>query len=365
MNEEANTLQRLAEAVEHIDRLLTAQTPEQAIELTAELLLAVSGASGVVVYLKGPDGLTEQWAAGQLEGGEEDRAELAKAAIEEGAPQVEGTTTAIPITAGMVRSVLVAQEGTAVEGELATLLSVLGARGLEIAALRSASVKQRQLRVGLGRYIEPTVGYAVQTGKLDGSIEPEERPVSILSFEVEGLSDEVDLVGPERLMPVLHQYFGTLVDTITEHEGTFLGHNLDGAIAVFGAPVSSDETTAADLAAAAALQLLERLKEMTERWGVEGLPLHIRARAGVSSGTAMVGAYGPEDRPLFSVLGPLVGLAHQLVEHGEPGDLIIDSSTRSLLAEFLTTKSVGAVEVRGLDYPIFAYCAHLATSGPA
>ncbi len=359
MDEEANTLQRLAEAVEHIDRLLTAQTPEQAIELTAELLLAVSGASGVVVFLMGPDGLTEQWAAGQLEGGEEAREELAMAAIEEGEPRVEGATTAIPVMAGMVRSALVAQEGTAVEGELATLLGILGSRGLEIAALRSTAVKQRQLRVGLSRYLEPSLAYAVQTGKLDGSFEPEDRPVSIMALEVDGLADEVDLVGPERLLPVLHQYFGTVVDTVYEHEGTFLGHGLDGVVAVFGAPVHSDETTAADLATAAALKILERLREMTERWGVEGLPLHIRARAGVSSGTAMAGAYGPEDRPLFSVLGPLVSLAHQLVEHGEPGDLIVDSSTRSLLAEYLTTKSVGAVEVRGLDYPIFAYSAKL------
>ena len=54
-----------------------------------------------------------------------------------------------------------------------------------------------------------------------------------------------------------------------------------------------------------------------------------------------------------------IRMVRQLAEQGEPWTLVVDSSTRSLLAEYLTTRSVGAVEVKGLDYPVFAYVAEL------
>jgi adenylate cyclase len=193
----------------------------------------------------------------------------------------------------------------------------------------------------------------------DRLFEPAQRPLSLMSLEVEGLAEEVDLVGPLRLFPVLDQYFSTIVDSVYENEGVFLAHSLEGVTAVFGAPLASGETTAADLAAASALRLIERLREMTDKWGVEGLPLHLRAKAGVSSGSAMVGAFGPTDRPLFSVIGPQLRLVRQLTQHAEPWTLVVDSSSRSLLSEHLSTRSVNAVEVRGLDYPVFAYVAEL------
>jgi class 3 adenylate cyclase len=357
VDKDADTLQRLAEAVEHIDRLLTARTPEQAMELTAELLLSVSGANGVIVYLKSGEELTEQWAAGQLEGGDEERGQLAAKSLEEDRPLVRDSLCAIPVKAGLVRAALVAQGGTALKGELASLLSIFSSRGLEIAALRSGSHDQRQLRVSLGRFVEPTL--ALCTQQTDSVLEARHRPVSVMLLDIEGLADEVNLVGPERLLPVIHQFFSSVVDTVYEHEGVILRCGLDGVTAVFGAPVATNEATAADLAAATGLQLLARLKAMTEDWGVEGLPLHLMVRAGVSSGPAMTGVFGPADRPSYTVLGPLVSLVHELAAHGSPGELVIDSSTRSLLAEHISTRSVGAVEVKGLDYPVFAYVADL------
>ncbi len=359
MDEDAKTLQRLAEAVDHIDRLLAAQSPEQAIELAAELLLAVTGASGVVVFLLGPEGPSEHWAAGQLEGRGAERAELAAAAFEQDEPVVRESMTAIPLSAGVVRAVMVAQGGTEVEGEQATVLATLGSRGLDVATLRATCERQRQHRLILSRFLGPSLTISAARPEFERLIEPVQRPVSLMALDVDGLSEEVDLVGPVKLLPVIDQYFSTLVDTVYEHEGLFLEQGLDGAIAVFGAPISSNETTAADLAASAALRLLGRLREMTDAWGVEGLPLHLRARAGVSSGLAMTGAFGPSDRPLFSLMGPQMGLVRQLSQHGKPWDLVVDSSTRSLLAEHLTTRSVGALEVRGLDYPVFAYVAAL------
>jgi class 3 adenylate cyclase len=307
----------------------------------------------------GPDGPEEHWAAGQLEGKKEARELLATASLTKGEPISEGSLTAIPLAAGVFRAALVAEGGTAMEEEHASVLATLGSRGLEISALRVAAEGLRRDHLSLSRFLSPPMALSTRRQDYDRLFEPAQRPLSLMSLEVEGLAEEVDLVGPLRLFPVLDQYFSTIVDSVYENEGVFLAHSLEGVTAVFGAPLASGETTAADLAAASALRLIERLREMTDKWGVEGLPLHLRAKAGVSSGSAMVGAFGPTDRPLFSVIGPQLRLVRQLTQHAEPWTLVVDSSSRSLLSEHLSTRSVGAVEVRGLDYPVFAYVAEL------
>jgi class 3 adenylate cyclase len=356
-DKEATSLKQLLGAADHIDRLLSAKSAEQAVELAAELLLATSGAAGVVVFAKGVDGLEEQWAAGQLEGGEDRRKKLAASVLEEGNICVEDSMCAIPLSAGRVYAVLVAQGAPELTEELAVLLTSLGSRGLEAAALRVAATKQQQLRLSLNRYLNPSLIRTIVRGDHSASTTPTIRSVSILRLDVEGFSKQVDMIGPDRLLPVMNQFFAIVADTVYEHEGAILQHDLDGVMAVFGAPIKIDDTTAADLASAAGLLLIDRLQDLAERWGVEGLPIHIETRAGVASGPVLVGSFGHVDRPLLAAFGPYATLAKKLAIQGEVAELVVDSSTRTLLAERLSTRSIGAVEVRGLDYPIFAYSA--------
>ena len=106
------------------------------------------------------------------------------------------------------------------------------------------------------------------------------------------------------------------------------------------------------------LLMWQNLWVLHRRDGFEETARRILHRTQIKGGPAMVGSFGPPDRPLFTALGPYVTLAEKLAGQGELGELVVDSSTRTLLAERLSTRSIGAVEVRGLDYPIFAYAAH-------
>jgi hypothetical protein len=342
--------------VEHVDRLLAVRSPERAIELAAELLLASSRAQGVVAYVMGATGrLDEQWSAGQLDGGEEDRRKVATEVFRKGEVVVNETICAVPLVAGRVCAVLVAQGGTDISRDLAALLSALGSRGLEAAALRASSTRHQQGKIALTRMLSPALVRCLGRADFEENSLPSSRTVSLAYMAIEGLAEEFDIVGPERLLPVAHQYYQILVDTCYEHDGFLLGHGLSHATCVFGAPLASDDMSAADLAVATGVLLLERLHEMKDKWGVQGLPVHLAARIGVATGQGVVGTFGPADRPVFSVLGPLVTLAEKLAFQGEVGEVIVDSTTRTLLSERVATRSIGAVEVRGLDYPIFSY----------
>ena len=282
----------LVVAGEHVDRLLAASSRDQAVELAAELVLAVTGAGGVQVLAPDRDALVELWSAGGLEGDESERQAMAATALELGRAVFGEAVSAVPIRSGGFAAAVVVEGGCGLDPSLAALLSSLGSRGVEIAELRREVEAQRRLRLNLSRYVSPPVAIAI--GRAGGQpLEgPEQRAVSILVVTVDGLATEVDLIGPERVLPVLHAYFSNVADAVYEREGVLLEVGLERVVAVFGSPIRSDDTTQADLAASAGLRLLDGLQSMAERSGLEGLPVHIHVRAGVSSGSAMVGSFG-------------------------------------------------------------------------
>jgi len=351
----AKAAEALIGASDHVDRLLSAGSVEQALELAAELVLAVSGASGVQLFVRRGEELADVWAGGQLEGDESARRKKAAAALKKTLPIIDDVTATIPISTEGLAAAVVAEGGAEVGDEFAMLLSILGSRGVRAATLGSVAEDQRALRLNLSRYVCPSVAVAISRGDHAELMAPEQRPISILVLLVDGLSAEVDLIGPARILPVVHQFYSTVTDAIYEREGAILEMSLDKIVAVFGAPIRADDATGADLAAASGLRLIEGLATMAERFGVEGLPVHMEARVGVSTGPAMVGSFGSAERPVFSALGAQVTLARELAIQGAPGEMVVDSATRSLLAERLNTRSIGAVEVQGLDYPVFAY----------
>ena len=80
----AKAAEALIAANEHVDRLRSAGSVEQALELAVELVLSVSGATGGQLFVRRGSELTDVWAGGQLEGDEAGRREKAAKAIDKG-----------------------------------------------------------------------------------------------------------------------------------------------------------------------------------------------------------------------------------------------------------------------------------------
>jgi class 3 adenylate cyclase len=348
-------VQVLAAACDHVRRLLTAESVDLAVEFVAELILAVAGAKGVQVFAQAGEELSERWSAGQLEAEEAERQAMAAAALKQTRTVTGEQVSAIPLVSGSFSGVVVAEGGGSVETDLTDLLATLGSEAIRAVEQRSLADRQRELRVRIGRYVSPPLAVASSRSDHSDLAKPADRSVSVLCLSIGGLAAQVELIGPQRLLPVLNDYFQVLVDSVYENEGVLLEVGLGGAVAVFGAPIRADDATQADLAAASGLRALDGLLAMVEDWGLDGLPIHMEARAGVATGQAFVGAFGPPERPIFAAVGAQVALARKLATHGSVGEMVVDSTTRSLLADRLSTRSLGAVEVSGLDYPVFAY----------
>lgn len=133
--------------------------------------------------------------------------------------------------------------------------------------------------------------------------------VAVLFTDVVGSTTLASERPPHEVVEMLNRFFAVVVEVVEDHHGWINKFEGDAALAVFGAPMPLDD--AADRALAAARALAERLTGE-----VEGLSAGI----GVSSGTALAGNVGAEQRFEYTVIGDPVNEAARLTELAKEED---------------------------------------------
>jgi adenylate cyclase len=165
-----------------------------------------------------------------------------------------------------------------------------------------AGLRERErLRDVFGRHVGRDVARAALEGdvKLGGEV----RDVGALFVDVIASTALAEMLAPERVVTLLNEFFAIVVAVTEAHGGAVNKFEGDGAVCVFGAPVSRDDPAAAALAAA---------REMRARL-LDELP-QVDAAIGVSAGAAVAGNVGAEQRFEYTVIGDPVNEAARLCE---------------------------------------------------
>jgi adenylate cyclase len=123
-------------------------------------------------------------------------------------------------------------------------------------------------------------------------------------------------------------------DAILDSGGTLVSYMGDGIMAVFGAPIETDDH--ADRALAAARDVLcDRLPRFNRRLTGRGLHDGFRMGVGVNSGPLMSGTVGSPRRLEYTAIGDTANTAARLEAMTKriPHSILIAESTRRLLAQ--------------------------------
>jgi class 3 adenylate cyclase len=123
-------------------------------------------------------------------------------------------------------------------------------------------------------------------------------------------------------------------------------------MAVFGAPVPSDDHADRALVAAASMHALQN--EINVRWVVEGLPA-FGLGIGLSTGDVAAALLGSEERLEYTLVGDTVNLTQRLQQLASAGETVISEPTKSALTLDLDTVELEAQLVKGRDTPVVAY----------
>ncbi len=159
--------------------------------------------------------------------------------------------------------------------------------------------EREHLRDLFGRH----VGEDVALAALERGIQlgGEEREVAVLFVDVIGSTSLAENCPPAEVVDLLNRFFAVVIDVVHAEEGFINKFEGDAALAVWGAPVETDDLPTRSLRAA---------RTMQQRLAAE-VP-DLRASIGVSTGHAVAGNVGTPERYEYTVIGDPVNEAARL-----------------------------------------------------
>ena len=186
-------------------------------------------------------------------------------------------------------------------------------------------------------------GAAVEPSPASSAVVAELRLVSVLFLDLVGFTALSETRDPEEVRDLLSRYFDVCRGVIERYGGTvekFIG---DAVMAVWGAPVATEDD--AERAVRAALDLVAAVASLGSEVGATNL----MARAGVLTGEAAVtvGATGQG-----MVMGDLVNTASRLQAVAEPGAVLVGEATVRAASQAVAFTPLGAVALKGKEEPV-------------
>lgn len=178
----------------------------------------------------------------------------------------------------------------------------------------------------------------------------ERRDISVIFSDVRGFTPLSEKLEPDQLNQLLYEYLGAMTGIIYREQGTLDKYEGDGIMAFFGAPIPLEDH--ALLAVRAALGMHEALPEINARLREMGLlppEREVRIRVGCSTGPAMVGNFGAEQRFNYTAMGDTVNLGGRLEEANRwvGSRVLVPEPTRQGCGEAVLFRPFGPATIRG------------------
>ena len=182
--------------------------------------------------------------------------------------------------------------------------------------------------------------------------ETERLNVTVIMSDIRSYSTIAEHADPSELAAQLNTHRAAMNRAIIGEGGTVMQFVGDAVMAVFGAPVPSDDH--ADRAVVAAASMHAMQNEINVRWANEGLPA-FGLGIGLSTGDVAAALLGSEERLEYTLVGDTVNLTQRLQQLASAGETVISGPTKSALVLDVETVELDAQLVKGRDTPVVAY----------
>jgi class 3 adenylate cyclase/DNA-binding NarL/FixJ family response regulator len=182
--------------------------------------------------------------------------------------------------------------------------------------------------------------------------ETERLNVTVIMSDIRSYSTIAEHADPSELAGQLNTHRAAMNRAIIGEGGTVMQFVGDAVMAVFGAPVPSDDHADRAVVAAASMHALQN--EINLTWANEGLPA-FGLGIGLSTGEVAAALLGSEERLEYTLVGDTVNLTQRLQQLASAGETVISGPTKSALVLDVDTVELDAQLVKGRDTPVVAY----------
>jgi adenylate cyclase len=145
-----------------------------------------------------------------------------------------------------------------------------------------------------------------------------------------------------------------MTDTVFKYDGLLDKYIGDAIMAVWGAPL--DQSDHPLRACYTALEMVEELALLQEKWAGEGMP-RLNVGIGINAGPMVVGNMGSERRFDYTVMGDSVNLGSRLEGLNKiyGTNIIISEATYERVREEILGRELDLVRVKGKGEPVKIY----------
>ncbi len=242
--------------------------------------------------------------------------------------------------------------------------------GLGSMVLYNAQQAQRQQQMVmklLGQSTSPEIAATLWQRRSelleDGKLTGQKITATLLFTDLKGFSTISEKLTPERLLGWLNEYLEAMTQSVQAYHGVVNKFTGDGVMAVFGAPIAHEDQAAiardTQNAVACALDMGARLEQLNQHWGKAGLP-EVKMRAGIFTGSVVVGSLGSKTRLEYGVIGDGVNTASRLESldkhrQSTPCRILIAKETLNYLENRFAVEDWGTLSLKGKAEQVDVY----------
>ncbi|MDP1867050.1 MAG: adenylate/guanylate cyclase domain-containing protein [Bradyrhizobium sp.] len=181
-----------------------------------------------------------------------------------------------------------------------------------------------------------------------GAMFGERKHVTVLFADIRGSTALIDRLDPEEALEMLGPVLQVLMDVIHQHDGFMNQARGDGVMALFGAPIATEDHAVQACRAAIAMQA--SIHELNRRKTSD-----ISLRVGINSGHVVVHSIGSNLIMNYDAVGKTVHLAARMEELAAPNGIMLTAATQRLAKGFIVAEPRGTVELKGVAEPVEAF----------
>ena len=176
----------------------------------------------------------------------------------------------------------------------------------------------------------------------------ERKHVTVLFADVRGSTALIDRLDPEEALEILGPVLQVLMDGIHQHDGFMNQARGDGVMALFGAPIATEDHAVQACRAAIAMQA--GIRELNRSRNSD-----ISLRVGINSGRVVIHSIGSNLVMNYDAVGKTVHLAARMEELAASNGIMLTAATQKLAKGFIVAEPRGTVSLKGVAEPVESF----------